>query len=226
MSRPYEGEEPPKPESEFTWNNYLALKKEVERLKKLEAVMVQCPYHGEIEDCPNDALTGHIKDQDIIIKGLRDTICVQCQMLAYAYSKKKPNPSCDNCMNGPVLHNPLQKALDRIKELEETKCQACRLIAEAYGACELGKFVCPVKSGVWKECKIGPQKAPKKPDFPDISDSRYKTFADYEIALEDYMIATHDDGRTLPEPKEPLTEDEWTPYADALKIKKRKVKKK
>ena len=209
MSRPYEGEEPPKPESEFTWNNYLALKKEVERLKKLEAVMVQCPYHGEIEDCPNDALLGHIKDQDIIIKGLRDTICFQCQMLAYKHTKKRPNPSCSNCMNGPNPHNPLQKALDRIKELEETKCQACRLIAEAYGACKLGEFVCPVKSGVWKECKIGPQKMPcgeaKCPLPPE----------DFEP---DCSICARN--------PEVLTEEEWTPYADALKIKKRKVKKK
>lgn len=149
----------------------------------------------------------HIKDRDTIIKGLRDTICFQCQMLAYKHSKKKPNPSCGNCMNGPNPHNPLQKALDHIKDLEaKLKARDEPFYLTING--ERHKIYPPNRENA------------SKPEFPDVSDPKYKTFDDYEEALEQYMIDTHDDGRTLPKPKEaPLTEKEWTPYADALKIK-------
>ena len=77
-------------------------------------------YQDEFDTCRARWEEEHrkVKDLEAVEAGLRDVICFQCQMLAPKHSKKKPNPSCDDCTNGPTPHNPLQKALDHNKELE------------------------------------------------------------------------------------------------------------
>lgn len=83
-----------------------------------------------------------------------------------AYLKRTNHPEAyyDAGRIGDLLKTYSKERLaEMVVELQETKCQACGLIAEAYGACKLGEFVCPVKSGVWKVCKIGPQKPSHMP---------------------------------------------------------------